>query len=565
MIDSSYSPTLVATSVVIASLASYTALDLAGRVTAAQGRGRLAWLASGSAAMGLGIWSMHFVGMLAFRMPIEIAYDVPLVVLSALIAIAASGLAMVVVSRVELPTPRLIVAGVIMGIAIAGMHYTGMAAMRMPAALSYDPARVWASIGIAITASMVALWIAFRLRHDDTVLGRWRRAGSAVVMGFAIAGMHYTGMSAARFAPRAVSPAIFAHTIAAGAPLAIAVIGGALLVLVLALVGTTVDRRSRLAAALEKSNALLQAQSAELEEQNARLQEQAVELEQQRGSAQALAAELEQRNIELGAALATAEAARNAAQAANRAKSEFLAVMSHELRTPLNAIVGYGELLGLEVSGPVTRDQREKIDRMQRAARHLVSLINQVLDFERVAAGREQVLMEQTEIGALVRDALADVEPQAAAKGITLRIEAPSTPLAIVTDVAKFRQIVLNLLSNAVKYTDNGEIHVHAGRVNGTLQLSVCDTGIGIEPEQQTRIFDPFWQADQRLTRQRGGTGLGLSIVRQFARLLGGEVTVESTPGRGSTFTLQLPLGPALPRLLEGRPPGRPPLIARVN
>src|SRR5579863_2294211 len=128
MIDSSYNPALVAISVVIASLASYTALDLAGRVTVAQGRTRLAWLASGSAAMGLGIWSMHFVGMLAFHMPMEIAYQIPLVILSALIAIAASGLAMFAVSQVDLPAPRLLIAGVIMGTAIAGMHYVGMAA-----------------------------------------------------------------------------------------------------------------------------------------------------------------------------------------------------------------------------------------------------------------------------------------------------------------------------------------------------------------------------------------------------------------------------------------------------
>jgi NO-binding membrane sensor protein with MHYT domain len=175
MLVSSYDPILVAMSVVIASLASYTALDLAGRVTVARGRQRIAWLASGSSAMGLGIWSMHFVGMLAFRMPMPIAYDVPLVLLSALTAIAASGLALFVVSQVDLPTHRLVIAGAIMGLAIAGMHYIGMAAMRLSAALTYDPRRVALSIGIAICASLVALWIAFRFRHDDTVSGRWRR------------------------------------------------------------------------------------------------------------------------------------------------------------------------------------------------------------------------------------------------------------------------------------------------------------------------------------------------------------------------------------------------------
>jgi len=159
---SSYDPALVVISIVIAALASYTALDLAGRITAATGRARALWLTAGAIAMGLGIWSMHFVGMLAFVMPMSMAYDVWLVLISAIVAMLASGLAMFVVSRDRLTVRRIISAGIAMGIAIAGMHYIGMAAMRIPAVITYDPLLFWLSVVIAITASMAALWLLYQ-------------------------------------------------------------------------------------------------------------------------------------------------------------------------------------------------------------------------------------------------------------------------------------------------------------------------------------------------------------------------------------------------------------------
>jgi signal transduction histidine kinase len=503
MIDSSYSPTLVATSVVIASLASYTALDLAGRVTAAHGRGRLAWLASGSAAMGLGIWSMHFVGMLAFQMPIEIAYDVPLVGLSALIAIAASGLAMFVVSRTDLPVERLVVAGLIMGIAIAGMHYTGMAAMRMPAALSYEPLRFWLSIGIAITASMAALWIAFRLRLDDTLLGRWRRAGSAVVMGLAIAGMHYTAMSAARFAPRSVPAAIFAQTIPAGAPLATAVIGGTLIVLMLALVGATVDRRT-----VAHARSIHEREMALAHERIAR---------------------------------AEAETARHVAETANASKSQFLAVMSHELRTPLNAIGGYADLIQLGVYGPLTSEQLDGLARMKQSAKHLLAMISEILDYTQVDAGRAKLLNATVSVGMTLNRAEALVAPQFREKGLAFSVEPCDALLAVHADPEKLTQVIVNLLTNALKFTPRGgRVSLSCVAGDQTVGVRVEDTGPGIAAEHLERIFEPFYQADRSLTRSQGGIGLGLAISRDLVRAMGGDIAVKSTPGRGATFTVTL-------------------------
>ncbi len=504
MTDSSYSPTLVGTSVVIASLASYTALDLAGRVTAAQGRGRLAWLASGSAAMGLGIWSMHFVGMLAFQMPIAIAYDIPLVVLSALIAIAASGLALFVVSRDKLPVERLVVAGVIMGIAIAGMHYTGMAAMRMPAGLSYDPLRFWLSIAIAITASIVALWIAFRLRLDDTLLGRWRRAGSAVVMGFAIAGMHYTAMSAARFAPRAVPPGIFAQTIPAGAPLATAVIVGTLMVLMLALVGATVDRRT-----VAHARSIHEREMALARERVAR---------------------------------AEAEAARHVAETANASKSQFLAVMSHELRTPLNAIGGYADLIELGVYGPLTSEQLDGLRRVKQSSQHLLAMISEILEYTQVDAGRAKLLDATVAVGMTLSRAEALVEPQFREKGLVFSVEPCDASLAVRADPEKLTQVVVNLLINALKFTPpGGRASLSCVAGDRTVAVRVADTGRGIAAEDLEQIFEPFYQADRSLTRAQGGIGLGLAISRDLVRAMGGDIAVASTPGRGATFTVTLP------------------------
>lgn len=503
MIETSYSPTLVGASVVIASLASYTALDLAGRVTAAHGRGRLAWLASGSAAMGLGIWSMHFVGMLAFEMPIEIAYDVPLVVLSALIAIAASGLAMFVISRIDLPVERLVIAGLIMGIAIAGMHYTGMAAMRMPAALSYEPLRFWLSIGIAITASMAALWIAFRLRLDDTLLGRWRRAGSAVVMGLAIAGMHYTAMSAARFAPRFVPRGIFAQTIPAGAPLATAVIVGTLMVLMLALVGATVDRRT-----VAHARSIHEREMALARERVAR---------------------------------AEAEAARHVAETANASKSQFLAVMSHELRTPLNAIGGYADLIELGVYGPLTSEQLDGLRRVKQSSQHLLAMISEILEYTQVDAGRAKLLDVTVPVGTMLNRAEALVAPQFMEKGLVFSAEPCEASLAVHADPERLTQVIVNLLTNALKFTPPGgraSLRCVAGAQ--TVAMRVSDTGTGIAAEHLGRIFEPFYQADRSLTRAQGGIGLGLAISRDLVRAMGGDIEVASTPGHGAVFTVTL-------------------------
>ena len=233
---------LVLLSYIVAVMASYTALDLAGRVTAAQGRARRVWLLGGAFAMGAGIWSMHFTGMLAFSLPIALTYDVPVVLLSLVVAMIASAFALFIASRTVLSLERLVVSGLPMGLGIATMHYTGMAALRMPATIGYDPPIFGLSILIAVVASTAALWLAFQLRSERFSPRIWLglKIGSALVMGLAIIGMHYTGMLAAYFTPM---PDMMAAEGIEALPLGIGIGVATLVILGLALIASLVDQR----------------------------------------------------------------------------------------------------------------------------------------------------------------------------------------------------------------------------------------------------------------------------------------------------------------------------------
>jgi signal transduction histidine kinase len=240
--------------------------------------------------------------------------------------------------------------------------------------------------------------------------------------------------------------------------------------------------------------------------------------------------------------LREAEAAGAEAAAANRAKSEFLAAMSHELRTPLNAIGGYVELLDVGVHGPVTDDQRAALDRVAANQKHLLTLINDILSFARLEAGR----IEITQRSLPVRDLLLSVEslvaPSAAAQGVTYVLEDCDPDLCALGDPERVRQILLNLVSNAIKFTAaGGAVTLSCDSDDDWVHLRVSDTGVGIAPDEQARIFDAFRQVERRLNQPREGVGLGLAISRDLAQAMGGEIGVESVPGQGSTFTLRLP------------------------
>ena len=237
----SYDYRLVVLSILIAIGASYAALDLAARITAASGRARLTWLAGGAAAMGVGIWSMHYIGMLAFSLPVPVRYDWPTVLWSLVAAIFAAAVALFVVSGKNLGWPRALAGSAVMGAGIATMHYVGMAAMRLTAVCSYDPLLLTLSVVFAIGISLAAIWLTFRFREEANNSAGWKVA-CAVVMGAAIPVMHYTGMAAARFAPSTVTPDT-SHSVSTSTLGFAGVSAVTLLVLGVAVLTAAVDRR----------------------------------------------------------------------------------------------------------------------------------------------------------------------------------------------------------------------------------------------------------------------------------------------------------------------------------
>jgi signal transduction histidine kinase len=277
------------------------------------------------------------------------------------------------------------------------------------------------------------------------------------------------------------------------------------------------------------------------------------ELSEQYETAQSLAEELEQANQELELALGEADTARHDAESANRAKSDFLATMSHEIRTPINAIVGYAELLELGLSGPVTPAQMAQLERVRVSGRHLIGLVDQVLDFARIESGTLRVERRVASAAEAVETTLTVLRPQAEKKGVALTESLDDAGgLRYLGDPQRVEQILVNVLSNAIKFTEAGGRATFTGarvegaspglgRVGRWVCVTVEDTGAGIEPGELERIFEPFVQVDSGYTRRHEGTGLGLAISLRLARSMFGELSVESEPGRGSRFTLWLP------------------------
>ena len=250
--------------------------------------------------------------------------------------------------------------------------------------------------------------------------------------------------------------------------------------------------------------------------------------------------------------------AKHAAEEANRAKSAFLANRSHELRTPLNAIIGYSEMLEEESQDSGNTENVRDLQRIQAAGKHLLSLINDVLDLSKIEAGRMGLHLEMFDVEPMVEEIVTTLKPAAEKNANKIRIHLPEDIGSMRADITKVRQILFNLLSNACKFTDHGDIDLRVQRrtENGHewIRFAVVDTGIGITAEQQWNLFQEFAQADGSIARKYGGTGLGLAISSRFVEMMRGHIGVESEPGRGSTFTVDIPAF-AITEAAEGTPP----------
>jgi signal transduction histidine kinase/CheY-like chemotaxis protein len=233
--------------------------------------------------------------------------------------------------------------------------------------------------------------------------------------------------------------------------------------------------------------------------------------------------------------------AKDAAESASRSKSTFLANMSHELRTPLNAIIGYSEMLQEEVEAEGNKHYIADLHKVQTAGNHLLSLINDILDISKIEAGRMELFLESFDVPSMVNNVVATLAPLMTKNNNTLTVDCPEDFGTIHADLTKTRQVMLNLLSNAGKFTHDGAVSFKVERRDDRVVFTVTDTGIGMTPEQIARLFTKFTQADDSTTRKYGGTGLGLAISRSFCRMMGGDITVESVPEKGSTFTVFLP------------------------
>ena len=480
----SYDLPQVVLSVLLAISASYAALDLAGRVTAASGRARLIWLIGGSTAMGIGIWAMHYVGMLAFRLPVLVEYDWPTVLLSLLAGILCSAFALVVVSRKRMGLTYALSGSAIMGCGIAALHYIGMTAMRLPAECRFDCRVVALSVVLAVVFSFAALWLAFYFR-DEPKNTAWRRLGSALVMGVAISAMHYTGMAAATFVP--AGPALdLSHAVSVSSLGTLGIAAATLLVLGLAVLSSLVDRRFY---------------------------------------AQALELTLAETRLEL------CHVARVATM------GELTASIAHEINQPLTAVVTNGNFALRQVASgaPNLEELREAIAEIVNDGTRASGVIS------RIRALLQKGVPDRIEldINELIQEVGILVRHEATRSRVSVRLDLAADLPRVLGDRVQLEQVLINLVINSIEamrtVTDGPrDLLIKSAKNSNAVLIQVEDSGKGLDPKQADRIFEPFF------TTKPQGIGMGLSISRSIIESHGGRLW--SVPGSsGALFQFTLP------------------------
>ncbi|WP_321821365.1 MULTISPECIES: histidine kinase [unclassified Burkholderia] len=569
-----YNLLLVLLSLVIATLASYTALDLAAFISLLDDpRLKRAWLAGGAAAMGTGIWSMHFVGMLALSLPIPLGYALPDTGASLAIAVLVSYFALNVVTRARLSRRHLLAGGALMGAGIVGMHYTGMAAMRMAPGIRYEPVLFAASIGVAVIASTAALWMAQTLRAQQARHATAQRIGAALIMGIAITGMHYTAMAAAHFAPDArcgAANGIDAPWLAT----TIALFTTATLIVTLLVcrfdarttflrgMTDTLERLVRLRTAeletalrrYEQTTAMLQRtrenMASEIDERRAAQSR----LEQEKDEQRRLLRALEETHVQLLQSEKLASIGQLAAGVAHEINNPigFISANLNTLRTWVRSLLDViaAHEAALPQLEPAARDAltalrgaadldyvRDEIvtliDESIDGAVRVRRIVQDLRDFSRPGSGEWSV----ADIHAGLESTLNVVHNELKYKADIVR-EYGDLPLVECLP-SQLNQVFMNLLVNAAHaMPTRGVITIRTSSDGEQVSIAISDTGTGMTPDIVRRIFDPFFT-----TKPVGqGTGLGLSVSHGIVERHRGTIDVTSEPGRGTTFRVRLPI-----------------------
>src|SRR3989454_401978 len=521
----SYNYALVALSVLIAMFASYAALDLASRVTAAGGWTRAVWLLGGAGAMGTGIWSMHYIGMLAFILPIPVAYHWPTVLLSLFAAILASVIALYVVSRQKMGASRAVAGSVLMGAGIASMHYIGMAAMRLPAICQFNSFLVVLSVVFAILISLAALWISFHFRDEKNGIGREKLAG-AVVMGAAIPVMHYTGeiiWSEETFR-------IFQYD------------------------RTTKPTVELLLQRVHPEDAALVKQTIERASQDGKNFEHEYRLLMPDGSvkyvhvvAHALSDELG--GIEFVGAVMDVTVAKRAEEALRQAQAdlahgnrvttmgEVTASLAHEVNQPIAAAVTDANtcLRWLTRDHPDVEEARHAASRIVKDATRAGEIISRT----RLLFKKGTPQWELVDVNEVIREMIVLLRSEATRYSISVRTELADLP-QVMGDRVQLQQVLMNLMTNgidAMKDVDGTrELAIKSQRAEDRqLLISVSDTGVGLPRQQADQIFNAFF------TTKLQGTGMGLRISRSIVESHGGRLWAADNSQRGASFYIALP------------------------
>ncbi|ANF95243.1 MHYT domain-containing protein [Paenibacillus bovis] len=616
-LQGNYNIPLVLLSLFISFFASYCALYIYERVLILHGRSRLIWIVFGSAIMGLGIWSMHFIGILAYNLPADVHYNPFWLLTSMLLPIIAVLAAFWMISVDFMKTSSLLMGSLWMGFAIVAMHFTGMAAMDMPFQQHYNGWMVGLSVMIAWSASFAALKISARHRHQEQTISRKAKLLMSLLLGSAIAGMHYTGMSALHI--HNMYPLPVEHPVQETNEYTLAImIGGAmLLILVLLMISQILDKRFAFRQAqinqrrydsifehnpdvvllFNRSGELLRANPAAekimgytmdelkrvsftdmiIEPYNDMIRDSfrdalhgishTVEfmLRHRDGQEMWLSSTMvpwvESDGVKDIYTISKDITSRKQAEydllhtkqeleEALRVKGDFLAMMSHELRTPLNGVLGMSDVL-LEMD--LNEEQKEFVGHIHHSGTVLLHVINEVLDYSKLEAGKMSLAREPFSIRQLLEETSGLFSTQVRQKNLELDFSSDdSIPDVVLGDEQRIRQVLINLISNAVKFTFEGGIRmgVHAAPAASDaaeepvwqFNFTVQDTGIGISEEDQQRLFQPFYQIDSKINRTYEGTGLGLAICKNLIELMDGEIGVRSAEGKGSLFYFIIPM-----------------------